>query len=173
MAQTMSEREQQQTFDQWLDEHTGLFFKVVHAFAFNPQDQDDLFQEISIQVWHSIPNFRGESKVSTWIYRVALYAATTWSRREKKHHKNQPLEHVEHILSQRQIEIDGRLTWLYAQIKQMNEIDRSLVLLLLDGFSYQEMATILGMSESNVGVKIYRIKKHLTKRSQEIMTHGV
>ncbi|VAW42949.1 hypothetical protein MNBD_CHLOROFLEXI01-2491 [hydrothermal vent metagenome] len=81
----MVESEQKQVFDEWLDSHKGLFFKVVRAYAFTPQDRDDLFQEIAIQVWHSVPNFRGESKVSTWIYRVALYAAMSWTRREIKH----------------------------------------------------------------------------------------
>ena len=83
----MIEAEQRRIFDEWLDTHKGLFFKVVRAYAFTPQDQEDLFQEIALQVWHSVPNFRGESKVSTWIYRVALYAAMSWTRQEKKHDK--------------------------------------------------------------------------------------
>jgi RNA polymerase sigma-70 factor (ECF subfamily) len=170
----MDEGKQKQIFDEWLSQHKGLFFKVVRAFAFNAHDQDDLFQEISLQVWHSIPNFRGEAKVSTWIYRVALFVATAWSRRERKHQAGKrPLESVEHTLVQKGQETDGRLNWLYEQIAQLNEIDRALMLLLLDGFSYQEMSGILGISESNVGIKIHRIKKHLTQKSEEITHHGV
>jgi RNA polymerase sigma-70 factor (ECF subfamily) len=174
MQKTMDESEQKRIFDEWLNQHKGLFFKVVRAFAFNLHDQDDLFQEISIQIWHSIPNFRGDSSVSTWIYRVALYAATAWSRQERKHHDNkQPLAGIEHTLLQSRQMADGRPDWLYEQIAQLNEIDRSLILLLLEGFNYQEMAAILGISESNVGVKIHRIKKHLAQKSQEMIQNGV
>jgi RNA polymerase sigma-70 factor (ECF subfamily) len=100
--------------------------------------------------------------------------ATGWSRQERKHQAGKrPLESVEHTLVQKGQETDGRLNWLYEQIAQLNEIDRALMLLLLDGFSYQEMSGILGISESNVGIKIHRIKKHLTQKSEEITHHGV
>lgn len=162
----MTAGEQQRIFDTWLNEHKGLFFKVVRAYAFDADDQDDLFQEISVQVWHSVPNFRGDSGVATWIYRVALYSAIAWTRREKKHKQGkQPLAAAEHILTETAKFKDSRLDWLYDQIAQFNEIDRSLILLLLDGFSYKEMSAILGISESNVGVKINRIKKRLAQKS--------
>ncbi len=174
MKKRMNESEQKRLFDEWLNKHKGLLFKVVRAYAFSPHDQDDLFQEISVQVWNSIPNFRGESAVTTWIYRVALYSAIAWSRREKKHHDGkQPLTEAEHTLTETAKFKDSRLDWLYEQIARLNEIERSLTLLLLDGFSYKEMANILGISESNVGVKINRIKKHLTQKSQETVNHGV
>lgn len=83
----MDENEQMQIFDMWITEHRGLFFKVVRSFAFNPHDQDDLFQEISTQVFHSIRKFNGDSKASTWIYRVALYSAMRWSGKERRHKK--------------------------------------------------------------------------------------
>jgi len=170
----MDESKQKRIFNEWLNKHKGLFFKVVRAYAFNPHDQDDLFQEISVQVWHSIPNFRGDSGVATWIYRVALYSAIAWTRREKKHRDGkQPLTEAEHALIETAKFKDSRLEWLYEQIAQLNEIDRSLTLLLLDGFSYKEMAAILGISESNVGVKINRIKKYLIQKSMEIVNHGV
>lgn len=171
---SMLESEQRQIFDDWLDTHKGLFFKVVRAYAFTPEDQDDLFQEIAIQVWDSVPNFRGESSVPTWIYRVALYTAMSWARQEiKRDDGKRPLASVEHTLIAMPAHQDGRLIWLYDQIAQLNEIDRSLTLLLLDGYSYKEMASILGISPSNVGVKINRIKKHLTRKSQEGVKNGV
>ncbi|WP_420627287.1 RNA polymerase sigma factor [Candidatus Leptofilum sp.] len=170
----MQEREQKQIFDTWLDEHKGLFFKIVRAYAFTPQDQEDLFQEIAIQVWDSVPGFRGESSVATWIYRVALYTAMSWTRQEKKHEDGKrPLTTIDHTLIATPAQQDERLIWLYDQIAQLNEIDRSLTLLLLDGYSYKEMASILGISVSNVGVKINRIKKHLTRKSQEGVKNGV
>ncbi len=162
----MDEKEQTRIFDRWLEAHKGLLFKVVRAYAVTPPDQEDLFQEIAIQVWNSIPNFRQDSAETTWIYRVALYCALAWSRKEKKHsEKKQSLNGIEHTLLASSETKDHRLDWLYEQIRQLDEIDRSLTLLLLDGFSYREMAATLGISESNVGVKINRIKKYLSTKT--------
>lgn len=167
----MDERTQKKIFDDWLNQHKGILFKIIRAYAFNSYDQDDLFQEISLQVWKSIPEFRGESKPSTWIYRVALYTATVYARKEKTHPPTQPLTDVEHSLTATNHPRDERSEWLYQQIGQLEPIDRSVCLLLLDGFSYKEMAEMLGISESNVGVKVYRIKKYLLERSKEVMPH--
>lgn len=77
----MDEDKQKQTFDDWLAQHRGLIFKVVRAYAFTPPDQDDLFQEITTQIWSSIPQFRGNSAVTTWLYRVAWNTALAWLRK--------------------------------------------------------------------------------------------
>ncbi|HJR78914.1 MAG TPA: RNA polymerase sigma factor [Anaerolineales bacterium] len=167
----MDERKQKQIFDEWISQHKGIVFKIIRAYAFNPNDQDDLFQEISLQLWQSIPEFRGEAKSSTWIYRVALYAATVWVRKEKKRLPTQPLTDIEPILTVTTQPRDDRSDWLYEQIGQLEPIDRSVSLLLLDGFSYKEMADMLGISESNVGVKVHRIKQDLIQKSKEINHH--
>lgn len=170
----MKKREQKRIFDDWLSRHKGLLFKVVRAYAFTAHDQDDLFQEIATQVWHSVPKFRGESAETTWLYRVALYVAIAWSKRERKHRDNKdPLDAIEPTLTETARGNDDRLVWLYEQIAQLDEIDRSLTLLLLDGFSYREMAETLGITESNVGVKINRIKTRLIERSQKEVIHGL
>lgn len=167
----MDEKTQKQIFDDWLSQHKGILFKIILAYAFNPHDQEDLFQEISLQVWKSIPDFRNESKPSTWIYRVALYTATVWVRKEKKQPSTQPMTGVERTLTVTNHPRDERSEWLYQQIGQLEPIDRSVCLLLLDGFSYKEMAEMLGISESNVGVKVHRIKQHLIQESKEV-EHG-
>jgi RNA polymerase sigma-70 factor (ECF subfamily) len=169
----MDEITQKQIFDEWLSQHKGILFKIIRAYAFNPHDQEDLFQEISLQVWKSIPEFRNESKPSTWIYRVALYTATVWVRKEKTRPPTQPLADVEHTLSVTNRPRDERSECLYQQIGQLDPIDRSVCLLLLDGFSYKEMAEMLGISESNVGVKVHRIKQHLIQESKEVEGHGL
>jgi RNA polymerase sigma-70 factor, ECF subfamily len=169
----MQEHEQQQVFVEWLRRHEGLFFKVVRAYAFTPQDQEDLFQEIATQVWRSIPGFRGDAAVTTWIYRVALNAAIAWTLKERRHRAGkQGLDGVEPAILQASPAADPRVEWLYEQIRQLNEIDRSLTLLLLDGFSYKEMAAMLGITENYVGVKINRIKAHLTGKSREETSDG-
>jgi RNA polymerase sigma-70 factor, ECF subfamily len=170
----MKEGEQQNIFDSWLRRHKGLLFKIVRAYAFTMEDQDDLFQEIALQVWHSIPQYRAEAAVTTWLYRVAFYAALNWIRKERKHRSGKlPLDGVEHILTARPSPDDSRLHWIYDRIAELNPVDRSLMLLMLDGFSYKEMAAILGITESNVGVKINRIKARLASKPREEATHGL
>lgn len=170
----MQTSKQKQIFDSWLEAHKGILFKVTRAYAFTPDNQDDLFQEICVRVWKSIPNFRGDSKASTWIYSVALYAALTWARQEQRHeNKTKPLDTVSHTLIANDHSIDGRLSWIYDQIGRFNELDRSLCLLMLDGYSYAEIATLLNISPSNVGVKIHRMKQQLVSMAkQEQITIG-
>ena len=170
----MSEKEQNHTFTSWLGQYKALLFKVVRAYAVNAMDQDDLFQEILIQVWHSIPTFRKQSSITTWIYRIALNTAIKWVNKERRHPETkEPLDPLHSILQEPGIQVDERLTWLYEEIYKLDEIDRSLCLLLLDGFSYKEMAGILGISESNVGVKINRIKKQLITKSKKQTDYGI
>lgn len=170
----MQEDDQQRLFDLWLQSHQGLFFKVVRAYAFTPQDQEDLFQEIATQVWRSVANFRWEANVTTWIYRVALNTAIAWTRKESKHRDGkESIDGADAAILQASPVTDPRIEWLYGQIRQLNEIDRSLTLLLLDGFTYKEMAAMLGITESYVGVKISRIKTHLTSKTKEEVRHGV
>ena len=170
----MKESEQQQIFENWIRDYKGVLFKVVRAYAYNTYDQEDLFQDIAIQVWQSIPNFQGKSAVTTWLYRISFNTALKWTNKSKRHrHGRQSIEDVKHILKQQAKPMDERLTWLYEEIAHLTELDRSLALLLLDGFSYKEMSKILGLSESNVGVKINRLKKSLITKSQKYDHHGV
>jgi RNA polymerase sigma-70 factor, ECF subfamily len=82
----MHDNERDRIFSEWLASHKGILFKVVHAYAFERADHQDLFQEIAIQVWRSVDAFRGESSVATWMYRVALNTAIAWTRKEGRHH---------------------------------------------------------------------------------------
>ena len=166
----MRDSERDRIFGDWLARHKGILFKVVHAYAFEHADRQDLFQEVVIQVWRSVEAFRSESSVPTWIYRVALNTAIAWARKEDRHQRGkQPLELVESWLTTGPTGgPDSRVEWLYAQIAQLKEVDRSVALLMLDGFTYKEIASVVGITESNVGVKINRIKSALAgKRAQE------
>ena len=164
----MKESEQRQIFAEWLGEYRALLFKIIRAYAFTPDDQDDLFQDVCLQMYRSIPNFKGSSAVSTWLYRISLNTAIKWSTKEKKHlDGHQEVDKVGHILEAKDEPTDERIAWLYDQITQFNEIDRSLTLLLLDGYSYKEMSKMMGISESNIGVKIHRIKKQLVNNSKQ------
>jgi len=165
----MQDSERDRIFGDWLASHKGILFKVVHAYAFEHADRQDLFQEIAVQVWHSVNAFRGESSVPTWMYRVALNTAIAWTRKEIRHQRGkQPLAVVEGLLMTASPgRPDPRVEWLYRQIAELKDVDRSVALLLLDGFSYKEIAAIVGITESNVGVKINRIKSALAGRAEE------
>ena len=159
-------------FRQWLSEHTGLLVKVVRSFADGPADQDDLFQEILLQVWLSSPNFREESKPTTWLYRVALNTALAWKRSEKKRwHRQGSLSvadlAVPSLPSAEAEQNNSTLDRLYAAIRALPAAKRALVVLYLDGFSYREIAEVVGISETNVGVSLNRIKKELAASVKE------
>jgi RNA polymerase sigma-70 factor (ECF subfamily) len=159
----MADDKWEKTFKQWFGEHQGLIFKVIRAYAAAADDQDDLFQEILLQMWLSIPRFAGKAKVSTWVYRVALNTALVWNRSEKKRRKNR--DRLLTFAPQHQADCSGQsgeiIRRLYEAIRRLPKIDASIVLMFLDGLAYSEMAEILGISESNVGVKLNRAKKQL------------
>ena len=170
----MTEKEQKDIFDAWISKYRALLFKVVRAYAFTPMDRDDLFQEIAIQVWRSVPAFRHESSEVTWLYRIALNVSIKWSGKERRHVEGrQSVEDIQHGLLEKVPQADDRLAWMYEEISRLDEIDRSITLLMLEGFSYKEMSAIVGMTESNIGVRINRIKKHLVERSINITSHGI
>lgn len=164
----MTEAEHRQIFDLWLHEHKGILFKVVRSYAQYDADREDLFQEIALQVWRSVPGFKQNAAVSTWLYRIALNQAIKWSVKTKKERERQEYEEIQGVLRPQEEVPDERLAWLYEQIHQLEAVDRSLCLLLLDGYSYKEMASIVGISENYVGVKINRVKKHLTEQSKKM-----
>ncbi len=163
----MTEKEQTTILEEWIRQHKTLIFKAIRAYTINRAEADDLFQEIMIQIWRSIPSFRGESSVTTWLYRITLNTAIKWKQKERKHNQSESLDSTHHILEEQKTQQDERLTWLYEEIHKLDNIDRSITLLFLEGFSYKEMATMLGITESNVGVKINRIKKQLITKSQQ------
>lgn len=166
----MTAEEQESIFRRWLDEHLGLMFKVVRGCATAPVDQDDLLQDILLQIWSSIPSFRGEAKETTWIYRVAFNTALAWRRGERRRREGHEAFLKLDVSARTQPspvdpapdrEIVERL---YAAIRELPKVDASLALMHLDGLSYQEMAAVLGISENYVGVKLNRIRKQLAQQ---------
>jgi RNA polymerase sigma-70 factor (ECF subfamily) len=153
----------------WLRRHRGLLVKVTRSFARTPQDRDDLLQEIAFQVWESIPRYTAEVAESTWLYRVAFYTAINWSRKEttRRARTEEYCAEVPAAVVDAPDAGDPRLEWLYRRIAKLEPIDRSLTLLLLEGHSYREMSITLGLSESNVGVRINRIKKKLSRQLEQ------
>lgn len=171
VAATVTTTEREILFRRWLEEYKGLVFRVVRAYAVDHHKQTELYQDILVQLWSSLPAFRGESKESTWIYRVALNTALVQQRIEKKRRRRYvPLveldEHAEPVAAPDLPDNRELLERVYVKIRELPEADRSLVLLHLDGVSYREMAEIIGISESNVGVRLNRIRKRLAELLQ-------
>lgn len=160
---SMHHQEREEKLNDWLSRHKGLLIKVTRSFAQSTHDQDDLLQEIAFQLWKSIPGYKPNIAESTWLYRVAFYTAINWSRKETTREKRMREFRALPDLND-ETSMDPRVEWLYDRIAELEPIDRSLTLLLLDGCSYREMSQTLGISESNVGVRITRIKKRLTKQ---------
>jgi RNA polymerase sigma-70 factor, ECF subfamily len=160
-------------FQSWLIEHGGTVLKVARAYTLTTEDCQDLAQEILLQVWRSLPQFHGRASASTWSYRVALNTALGWRRRELRHQaRQQPVLEVEDLSvaglgSVQQIVEREAVQRLYAAIRQLSNSERALVLLYLDDLSYRQIADVLGISESNVGVKLNRAKKALGELMKE------
>jgi RNA polymerase sigma-70 factor, ECF subfamily len=168
----VTEGEQEALFQCWLRDHLGLVIKVVRSYALSPADQEDLMQEIFVQLWKSIPNFRGESKETTWIYRVSIQTAMIWRRGEQRRQKHYQLwlnQAVANLLSVTEGSGADRqlIDQLYAAIYELPKVDASIAIMHLDGLTYQEISEVLGISENYVGVKLNRIRKELSERIGE------
>lgn len=155
-----------------MSDHSRLLYKIVRAYTSTSMDRDDLFQEVAIQVWRSIPAFRRECAVTTWLYRIALNTSIRWVTKLRRRPAAESIADHHFVLAEISDD-DQRLQWLYSEITKLDEIDRSIMLLVLDGLSYKEMSVILGITESNVGVKINRIKKYLSQQSKNSEAYGV
>ncbi len=160
----MQETEQEKRYCRWVEEHQGVIFRVVHASASSPEDKNDLFQEILLQLWRSMPSFEGRCKETTWMYRVALNTARAWRRSEKRRRERHEELAMFTSLQDAGEKPNPLLEKLYESIRQMPKAEASLLLLHLDGLSYQDMAEVLGVSEGCVGVRLTRARKQLAEK---------
>ncbi len=150
---------QEKEFVSLLNKHQNIVHKICNVYMDVPADREDLFQEITLQAWKAIKNFRGESQFSTWLYRVALNTAITFFKKDKK----QAFTFTEHFPERTEVynPIEEQVQAMYKAIGNLSKIDKALVMLYLDDYSYKEMAEMLGMTVTNVGVKMNRIKTKL------------
>ena len=158
---------QQDRFLSLLDLHKKILYKVASSYCRNPADRPDLVQEIVVQLWRSFGRYDESQRFSTWTYRIALNVAISFYRSESRRSRlTVPVE--DSILeiaagSPDAGESAANLQTLHQCIERLDELDRALVLLYLDGNPYSTIAEILGISETNVGTKIGRIKQRLRR----------
>ncbi|MCU0353702.1 MAG: sigma-70 family RNA polymerase sigma factor [Cytophagales bacterium] len=159
-----------QSFVKIVQQHKGIIYKICNSYCRNRDDREDLAQEIVFQLWKSFEGYNPEYKHSTWLYRIALNVAISFYRKQKnarrlvsdehlfelKEYEDENAEHSENV---------GRLQQF---INELPELDRALMILYLEEKSHREIADILGISESNVGTKVGRIKQKLKQRFSAI-----
>lgn len=153
-------------FKSIVDEYYPIIYKIGRSFTSNAADFDDLYQEMLIQIHDSLKSFRSESKLSTWIYRVALNTALTFSRSDKKRQSETYTDKWDKIDREEESDVaaqerESRIEMLYVAINELKKEDRAIILLHLEGKQYDEISEIMGISQSNTGVKIMRIKNRL------------
>jgi RNA polymerase sigma factor (sigma-70 family) len=161
----MTAAAQEELFARWMREHIAIVHHVVHAFAMGA-DRHDLMQEVMIGLWRAIPVFQGGSQSSTFVYRVAHNAALLWHRTERKHRRHVAVAGDIDWMTRPEAgrsrsDTPARIEAVYAAIRTFPPLDRSLLVLSLDGLGYREIAAIHGLSESNVGARLTRARQQL------------
>ncbi len=145
-----------------IKQHKGILYKVSRMYFDTLEDQQDLFQEIILQLWKSIHSFKGESELSSWMYRVALNTAIVFFKQEKKKPKQDSLLDKDSIPYEHYDDHkDQQLVHFYEAVKKLNKIEKAIILQVVEGFSGKEISRNLGLSEGNVRVKINRTKEKL------------
>ncbi len=152
----------EQVFTQLIKEHKSTIYSVCYMFSKDTHEIDDLFQEILIRLWKGFDSFRGKSNVRTWIYRVALNCCLNADKKRRRSGEWVPLSVGINPFE----DTDDRALQtkrLYARINRLGLVDRAIILLWLEGLSYEEIGAIMGISVKNVSFQLYRIKEELKK----------
>ena len=158
------------TIDHIIQDYRASIFKICLGYSKSPEDAEDLFQEVLINIWRGLKSFRNESNIKTWVYRITVN--TCLLKQRKKSVKTTSLENVDGLwdLYDRQNNGNqGPLQKLMATIQQLPEKDKLIILLYLEDLTHKEIGVVVGITSNYVGVKINRIKQKL---SNKIKTHG-
>jgi RNA polymerase sigma-70 factor (ECF subfamily) len=156
-------KQSKREFSELVEKHQGLIHRVTLVYANSPADRDDLFQEICLQLWRSYGGFREESEFATWMYRVALNTAISSIRKKRGRPVFEAL-HVGDRAAPERPDDQGDFELLHGAIAELSPIDKAVILLWLEEKSYEEIASIMGITKSNVSVRLVRIKKKLRDR---------
>jgi RNA polymerase sigma-70 factor, ECF subfamily len=165
---------EEQRFINLINEHQGLVHKVCIMYENDKDARNDLFQEIVLQLWKSFHTFRGEAKISTWMYRIALNTAISGYRKNTRNVKTEDLREFhfnisENVSGNEREEDFQKLQWA---IRQLSEVERAMIMMALEEVPYEEIAETIGITQNNVRVRMNRIREKLRK----LMTaesHGI
>lgn len=159
--------DEEKKFVNLINEHQGLIHKVCIMYENDPEVRNDLFQEIVLQLWRSFPSFRGEAKITTWMYRIALNTAISGFRKGTRKIKTEDLKDVHFNISETGDNVEENLQRLQLAIRQLSEIDRAMIMMALEEVPYEEIAETIGISQNNVRVRMNRIREKLRKLMAE------
>lgn len=151
-----------------IQKNEGIIHKVISLHIDDKEDKKDLFQEVLLQAWKSFPRFEERSSFSTWLYRVALNTVFTFKKAEKKKVKSS-IELMPNVKTPEIKEKPHEL--LYLLVRQLDEVDRTIMTLHLDSYKNSEIAEILGIKVNHINVKIHRLKNQIIE-SYKKATHG-
>jgi RNA polymerase sigma-70 factor, ECF subfamily len=151
----------QEEFIQLVTKHSGIIHKILYLYVDDPDDKNDLKQEILVQAWSAIGRFKSQSTFSTWLYRVALNTVLTFQKKAER----MPISRGESVLNEMESKINSehpQSERLFRAIKTLNDIDKTIITLHLEDYNHEEIAEITGLSKNNITVKLHRIKKHIS-----------
>ncbi len=167
LIQALKGRNDKENFISLINEHNSLIYKVCNTYCQDATERQDMFQEIIIQLWKSYPQFRGEAKFTTWMYRIALNTAISALRKKRLYVT--PLETATEALSEIPVEATEtkeQQVALHKAINQLSAVEKAIVMMYLDDKSYEEMEEVFGISQNTLRVKMNRIKEKLRKLTQ-------
>ncbi len=163
----MNSTEKLVQFQNIINDHKGILYKVISIYCKNTEDRKDLEQEILIQLWKSLGNYNNSYKISTWLYRIAMNVSISFYRTSQRKNKTIDIE-IEPIFSERfEEEQEDRYSTQKALLKNfinsLNDFNKAIIILYMEEYSYKEISEMVGITETNVGTKINRIKSKLKK----------
>jgi RNA polymerase sigma-70 factor, ECF subfamily len=151
-------------FIESINQHQGILHKICNIYFNRDPNKEDYYQEMLIRLWKSFPSFKNQSAFSTWLYRVAINTAIDIIRKNNLKPRHTELSKIDYNIPEiEQNSESDKKDLLYQAINQLPDVEKAIIILYLEDYSYKQIAEIVGISESNTGVKINRIKDLLTK----------
>ena len=158
----MTDNRRKEQFVSDFEKNIGIILKISRAYTYTSHDREDLINDIALELWKAYPGFKGDSKISTWFYRIALNVSMNYKRKKKPNlmffHEEKQIRVSDWLDKE---EDNEQIDLLYECIEDLNEFNKALIILYLDGNSHDEISTITGISKTNVGTRISRIKEQL------------
>lgn len=165
----------EEKFNEIVTKNSERIKRICRYYNSNIHDQEDMYQEVLMNIWKSLDNFRGESAISTWIYRIAVNISLTYTGKTFKNMElciNTSTHNLTEIVDEDFVENkqnkERQIDALQQELNLLSVIDKALISLLLEGLSMKEIASVIGITEANVKVKLHRIKTELRNNLKEI-----
>jgi RNA polymerase sigma-70 factor (ECF subfamily) len=163
----MQQSDKEILFTNLIDQYKDIIVKACYIYNSDKATFSDLYQEVLINLWQGIDSFRGEAKMSTWIYRTAINTCITWHRKNVKHLHNISLDDITIEIPTSDSTKGEELRQMYQMISNLEPLEKAIITLWLDENSYEDIAEITGISRANVAIKLHRIKDKLIRQGNQ------